>query len=226
MIDQDLLLYLQDGFLTEQRRLRFEEVMNKRSYFLTVVAEDVFQMHNTSAVLRSCDAFGIQRFYAIEDRFGSELDKNIAMGAEKWVEVERFSTASECAQHLKQEGFTLVATSPEVPLKFQGQKPLYFLQDYRVEGPTAVLFGTEKEGLSEELLETADHYLEIPMQGFTESFNISVAAALVLYELSSQMRSSDLPWKLKDEEKAKLRWEWTCKSIKDVEAIIERYRGK
>lgn len=225
MIIQDLMVYLR-GFLTEQRQARFEEVLDKRTYFLTVVAEDVFQMHNTSAVLRSCDAFGIQRFYAVEDRFESRLDKNIAMGAEKWVDVTRYPSVKECLIAVKEAGYLLVATSPEVPSQFAGKKPLYSLDDFPLNQPTALLFGTEREGLSPEMLEEADQYLQIPMHGFTESFNISVAAALILQHLSNKMRKSDLPWPLTEEEKNQLRWAWTKKSIKDVEAIIGRYHKK
>jgi tRNA (guanosine-2'-O-)-methyltransferase len=225
MIDQDLMNYLR-GFVTEQRQARFEKVLANRTYFLTVVAEDVFQMHNTSAVLRSCDAFGIQRFYAIEDRFESRLDKNIAMGAEKWVDVERFQSVQECLKVVKEAGYLLVATSPEVPPEYAGKKPLYHLDDFPLKQPTALLFGTEREGLSPEMLKMADQYLQIPMQGFTESFNISVAAALILHRLSGEMRKSELPWPLTEEQKNQVRWAWTKKSIKDVEAIIGRYYKK
>lgn len=225
MIDQELMDYLK-GFVTEQRQARFEEVLDQRTYFLTVVAEDVFQMHNTSAVLRSCDAFGIQRFYAVEDRFESRLDKNIAMGAEKWVDVERYQSVEECLKAVKDAGYLLVATSPEVPPQFKGEKPLFSLDDFQLTQPTALLFGTEREGLSQKMLEAADQYLQIPMLGFTESFNISVAAALILHRLSGEMRKRDLPWPLTEEEKHRLRWAWIKKSIKDVEAIIGRYYKK
>ena len=225
MIDEDLFRYLQ-GFVTEERQRRFEEVLDQRTCFLTVVAEDVFQMHNTSAVIRSCDAFGIQKFYAIEDRFGSQLDKNIAMGAEKWVDVERFKKTTECVKHLREQGYLLLATSPEVPKEFQAKKPIYDLHDYRLSQRTALLFGTERDGLSTELLTEADEYLRIPMLGFTESFNISVAAALVLHQLSLQMRAGDWPWPLNAAERKILRWQWTKKSIKDVEAIIARFYKK
>ena len=225
MIDKDLFRYLQ-GFVTEKRQKRFEEVLDQRTYFLTVVAEDVFQMHNTSAVIRSCDAFGIQKFYAIEDRFGSQLDKNIAMGAEKWVDVERFDSTAQCVKHLREQGYLLLATSPEVPREFLGKKPLFDLHEYRLAQPTAILFGTERDGLSDEILAEADHYLKIPMMGFTESFNISVAAALVLNQLIRQMREGERSWSLTEHERENLRWHWTKKSIKDVEAIIARYYKK
>ena len=225
MRDEQLFQYLR-GFLTDERKNRFEEVLNQRTNYLTVVVEDVFQMHNTSAVIRSCDAFGIQQFYAIEDRFGSQLDKNIAMGAEKWVDVHRFSDREKCVETLRNKGYMLLATSPEVPPEYGGKKPIFDLHDYELSHPTAILFGTERDGLSPELLSAADQYLRIPMMGFTESFNISVAAALVLQSLSFQLRQTRLPWPLSDSEKERLRWLWTKKSIKEVEAIIERYYKK
>ena len=97
MFNTELLSYL-EGFLTDDRKERFLEVLSKRTTYLTVAVEDVFQFHNTSAILRSCDAFGIQEVHTIEDRFGDRLDKNIAMGAQQWVDVYRYQTTADAAR--------------------------------------------------------------------------------------------------------------------------------
>ncbi len=209
-----LLSYL-EGFLTEERILRFKEVLKQRTNFVTVAMEDVFQLHNTSAVIRSCDAFGIQQVHVIEDRFGKRLDKNIAMGAEQWVDVHRYNNTQNCLQELREKGYRIVATTPH------GNST--DLMDFRISKPTALFFGTEKEGLSPEVLQNADGCLSIPMTGFTESLNISVAAAICLCHITAVLRKSDLPWSLTEQEILEKRMDWTKKSIKDVEGIIGRY---
>lgn len=217
MFNADLLTYL-EGYLTESRRLRFLEVLQHRTKYLTVAIEDVFQLHNTSAVLRSCDAFGIQELYVVEDRFGERLDKNIAMGAEQWVDVNRYQTTSECITTLKEAGYQIVATTPH--------NDSCLLNDFELTAKTAIFFGTEKEGLSEEVLQKADKFIKIPMVGFSESLNVSVCAAIIIQTLTEKLRKSDLPWQLSEIELLEKRLDWTKKSIKDVEGIIERYLSK
>ncbi|SNZ00607.1 TrmH family RNA methyltransferase [Flagellimonas pacifica] len=214
MFDHDLFTYL-EGFLTEERKQRFLEVLQNRTKYLTVAIEDVFQLHNTSAVIRSCDAFGIQEVHVVEDRFGKRLDKNIAMGAEQWVDVNRYQTTSECIDSLKQSGFQIIATTPHNDSRY--------LADFEVNTPTALFFGTEKEGLSEEVMEKADGFLKIPMVGFSESLNISVSAAIIIQQLTQKLKESNVDWQLSKEEILEKRLDWTKKSIKDVEGIIERY---
>lgn len=216
MADRHLLAYLQ-GFVSQERRQRFEEVLQMRTNYLTVAIEDVFQMHNTSAVLRSCESFGLQHLHLVEARFGRRIDEKIAMGAQKWVNLKHHPDAGSCLGHLKDSGYRLVATTPAregIPLS-----------DYRIDQPTALLFGTEKEGLSETMLQHADDLLRIPLVGFTESLNISVAAAIIIQKLISELRQSDLPWQLGEEEKHNLRMQWTRASIKSLKTIIKRYHS-
>ncbi|MEX0315762.1 MAG: TrmH family RNA methyltransferase [Allomuricauda sp.] len=217
MFDQELLTYL-ERFLTEERKRRFLEVLQNRTKYLTVAIEDVFQLHNTSAVIRSCDAFGVQEVHVIEDRFGQRLDKNIAMGAEQWVDVNRYQTTAECLGRLKDMGYQIIATTPHNDSKY--------LADFNMESKTALFFGTEKEGLSDEVMESADGFLKIPMVGFSESLNISVSAAIIIQQLSQKLRKSNIDWGLSEIEILEKRLDWTKKSIKDVEGIIERYLSK
>lgn len=210
----ELLSHL-ESFLTVERIQRFKEVLEQRTNFITVAIEDVYQLHNTSAVIRSCDAFGVQEVHVIEDRFGERLDKNIAMGAEQWVDVHRYNNTQSCLQELRKKGYQVVATTPH------GNSTK--LGDFEISKPIALFFGTEKEGLSPEVLQNADSSLSIPMSGFTESLNISVAAAICLCHLTSVLHKSGLPWALTEKEVLEKRMEWTKKSIKDVEGIIGRY---
>lgn len=214
MIDIDYLNYL-EGFLTENRKNNFLKVLQNRTKHFTVVVEDVFQMHNASAVMRSCEVFGIQEMNVIEQRFGKRIDKEIAMGAQKWVDIYPFDNVSNCIETLKNKGYQIIATTPH-------EKDC-LLDDFDISKPSALFFGTEKEGLSEEVLQKADGFLKIPMVGFTESLNISVSAAIIIQNLTSRLRKSDIDWRLTDDEILKKRLDWTKNSIKDIRRIEERY---
>ncbi|NAY90646.1 TrmH family RNA methyltransferase [Muricauda sp. JGD-17] len=214
MFDNDLLTYL-ETFVTEERKQRFLDILQNRMKYLTVAIEDVFQMHNTSAILRSCDAFGVQELHVVEDRFGKRLDKNIAVGAEQWVDVERYQNTHECISKLKERGYQIIATTPHDDAQL--------LADFFPKTPTALFFGTEKEGLSEEVMQKADGFLKIPMVGFSESLNVSVSAAIMLQEITQKIRSSTVEWQLSETEIFEKRLDWTKKSIKNAEGIISRY---
>lgn len=215
MIDIDLLSYL-ETYITPERLKRFNDVLSERTNYITVAIEDVFQMHNASAVIRSCDVFGIQNAHIIEDRFGQRLDKNIAMGAQKWVDIERYNTVKSCISRLRGDGYKIIATTPNTDSTL--------LEDFKLEDKVALFFGTEKEGLSPEVLEQADGTLKIPMSGFSESLNISVSAAIILYNLTLQLKRSKLHWPLTEGEVLEKRLDWAKKSIKSIDEIIERYR--
>jgi tRNA (guanosine-2'-O-)-methyltransferase len=215
MIDRNLLSYL-ETYITPERLKRFSDVLSNRTNYITVAIEDVYQMHNTSAVIRSCDVFGIQKAHIIEGRFGKRLDKNIAMGAQKWVDLERHTTAKSCIRDLRAKGYKIIATTPN--------NDSCLLEDFEITEKAALFFGTEKEGLSPEVLEQADGFLKIPMSGFSESLNISVSAAIILYDLTQKLKRSNLPWGLTEAEIWEKRLDWTKKSIKSIDEIIARYR--
>ncbi|NND15919.1 MAG: RNA methyltransferase [Eudoraea sp.] len=215
MVDLDLLAYL-ETFVSEARKTRFQSVLSKRTNFITVVMEDVFQLHNTSAVIRSCDVFGVQSVHLIEERFGNRLDKNIAMGAQQWIDVHSYESASKCIQILRSKGYAIVATTPE--------NSSQSLENFTLERPIALCFGTEKEGLSDTILDQADACLTIPMVGFTQSLNISVSAAIILQKLTQTLHQSDFLWYLTEEEKILKQFDWTKKSINHLEDILSRYK--
>jgi len=214
VIDLELLKYL-ESFISEERKERFLEVLEERTKYITVAIEDVFQMHNTSAVIRSCEIFGIQEAHVIEDRFGKRLDKNIAMGAEKWVDVHRYESTSDCIKNLRNHGYKIIATTPH--------KDTCLLENFEIKEKTALFFGTEKEGLSQEAMDAADGFLKIPMKGFTESFNISVSAAIILKNLTDKLKKTNLDWHLTPSERLEKQLDWTKKSIKSIDSILTRY---
>ena len=214
MIDRDYLHFL-ENILTDNRKERLLNVLQNRTKHFTVAIEDVFQMHNTSAVMRSCEVFGIQELYVIEERFGKKIDKEIAMGAQKWVDVNSFDSVSACITNLKSKGYQIIATTPH--------ENDCLLDDFDISKPSALFFGTERDGLSDEVIRQADGFLKIPMVGFTESLNISVSAAIILQNITNRLRQSDIPWQLSEEEILEKRLNWALNSIKDSKRIEERY---
>lgn len=213
-MDKQLFEYLQ-GFLTPRRKELFDKVLKDRTRHFTVVAEDVYQMHNASAVMRSCEIFGVQDMYAIENRNISRVDKEIAMGAQKWVNLHRYTKTQDCINALRAKGYQIVATTPH--------NDSQYLHEFDVTKKSAFFFGQEKYGLSKEVMEQADCYLKIPMHGFTESLNISVSASIILQSLVTKMRKENIDWQLSEEEKMKVKMQWTKNTIKSIDLIIERY---
>lgn len=213
-MDLEYLAFL-ENILTENRKERFAQVLAHRSNHFTVVIEDVFQLHNTSAVMRSCEVFGIQQLNVIEERYTKSIDKEIAMGAQKWVDVNRYNSITNCISDLKNKGYQIIATTPH----YDDCE----LDEFDITQPSALFFGTERDGLSAEVLEKADGFLKIPMVGFTESLNISVSAAIIIQNLMNRLRKSDIPWQLSEEEILEKRLQWAKNSIKDIKRIEERY---
>ncbi|HBD25858.1 RNA methyltransferase [Flavobacterium sp.] len=212
--NQDLLTYL-EGFITENRKEGFLRVLKNRTKHFTIAMEDVFQLHNTSAVMRSCEVFGIQELNVIEQKFGKSIDKEIAMGAEKWVDINRFSSIQDCITNLKRKGYQIIATTPH--------NDSCLLHEFDISKPSALFFGTERDGLSEEVMQQADGFLKIPMVGYTESLNISVSAAIIIQDVTNRLRQSDIHWQLTDDEVLEKRLDWTRKSIKDIEFIEKKF---
>jgi len=214
MIDLDYLAYL-EGFLTESRKERFLEVLKNRTNHFTIAMEDVYQLHNTSAVMRSCEVFGIQNLNVVEQKFGKRIDSEIAMGAQKWVDVNRFATNQDCIDALKDKGYEIIATTPH--------NDSCLLSDFDIGKRSAIFFGTEKEGLSQDVMDQADGFIKIPMVGFTESLNISVSAAIIIQDITTRLRQSGVDWRLTEEEILVKRLAWARNSIKDIKRIEERY---
>ena len=206
--------YLEE-IITPERKQRFIDILEQRTKYITVAIEDVFQMHNTSAVIRSCDVFGIQDAHVIESRFGERLDKNITIGAQQWVDVHRYASTHDCIENLKNKGYKIIATTPH--------DDDCLLADFKIDNKIALFFGTERDGLSQEVIDKADGFIKIPMVGFSESLNISVSAAIILQRLTIKLKEGNIDWQLTEEEKLCKQLDWAKKSIKSIDAILKRY---
>jgi tRNA (guanosine-2'-O-)-methyltransferase len=213
-----LLTYL-EGFVTEKRKNLFRQILKNRTRHFTVVLEDIYQQHNSSAVIRSCEIFGIQDVHVIENKYISNVSKNIAKGSQKWLSFHNYKKETNntiaCLNSLKGKGYQLIATSPH--------HNSCLLHDFDITKKSAFIFGVEKTGVSKEVIKNADGILKIPMAGFTESLNISVAAAIILENLTYKLRTSSINWNLTHKEEEELYTQWIEKTIKNVGKIKEHF---
>ncbi|WP_417290103.1 TrmH family RNA methyltransferase [Corallibacter sp.] len=214
MIDLKLLEHL-ETYLTDNRRTRFNKVLSQRTKHFTVATEDVYQLHNTSAVIRSCDVFGIQEVNIVEEQNTKKIDREIAMGAQKWVDLNRYHSVKDCIHDLKQKGYQIVATTPHTND--------CVLHEFDVTKKSCFFFGRETEGLSQEVLDAADCYLKIPMSGFTESLNISVSAAIILQHVTTKLKQTTIDWQLTEEERLAKQLDWIKNTIKSYDEIVDRF---
>ena len=218
---KELLKYL-SGFVTENRKKRFEEVIAHRTRHLTVVLEDIYQPHNAAAVLRSCDCFGIQDVHVIENQNKFEANPDVELGSAKWITLLKHNSkennTADCIASLKKNGYRIVVTSPH--------KNDCTIEELDITHKTALFFGTEMRGATPVAFEQADGFVKIPMVGFTESLNISVSAAVTLYTLTQRLKSSSVNWKLKDEEIAEIMLQWLRNSIPKSDLLEKEFLQK
>jgi tRNA (guanosine-2'-O-)-methyltransferase len=218
-VDHGLLEYL-SGFLTERRLARFHEVLEYRTRYLTVALEDIYQPHNASAVLRTCDGFGVQDVHIIENRNTYRVNPDVALGSSQWLTLTKYNrhleNTEEAIATLKSRGYRVVATSPH-------REDTSLERFDLARGKVAFLLGNELDGLSSTAIEQADEYLRIPIYGFVESFNISVAAAIILHYTTLAIRGTDLPWRLSEAEKEEILLEWVRRSARRTEALEREY---
>ena len=207
-----------ENFVTENRIAIFKKVLSQRTRFFTAVLEDLYQMHNISAVVRSADIFGWQDLHIVQKKYDPKLSHAIAKGAEKWLDIHRYKQTQVAIDHLKHNGYRIVATTPHTND--------VNLPDFDFSQPAAFFFGVEKDGLSEQVMDQADVFLKIPMYGFTESFNISVAAALIMHSVTESLRTSDINWQLPKQEQERIYLQWLEKSIKSIDLIKRDYFEK
>ncbi len=210
------------SLLTEERKTLFEKVIDNRTKHLTIVLENIYQPHNASAVLRSCDLTGVQDIHIIENNNEYTPNPEVAMGSAKWLNLYKYQHKTDntlkTINFLKQKGYKIIATTPH--------KESFSPSELPIDEKTALLFGTELTGLSDVALENADEFVKIPQFGFTESYNISVSVALMLYTLVNRLHASNINWKLSEEEKYIIKFEWARRSIKRSEIIEKDFLKK
>lgn len=212
---EKLAKYL-EKFVTQHRRDLINEILEYRTRYITVVLEDLYQSQNASAVLRTCECFGIQDVHIIENKNRYEINPDVTLGANKWLNLIKYrgkeNIIKTAVDSIKSKGYRIVATTPD--------KNCTQLEDFDLKkGRSAILLGTELTGLSDEILNQSDEYINIPMYGFTRSFNISVSAAIIIHHLMSELRASKIPWNLTEREKQDIRIKWLKESIRKSDLI-------
>jgi tRNA (guanosine-2'-O-)-methyltransferase len=205
--------------ITANKVEMFDRIAKDRTKHITVVMENIYQEHNASAVLRSCDCFGIQELHVIEKDNQYKVQRDIALGAGRWVDMYNYNEGNQvtldCINRLKSKGYEIVATSPYATET---------IHEIDLSKPMAFVFGTERRGISDEVKEHADRLVKIPMYGFTESFNISVSVALVLSTIRQRLEMSELSWKLSEEEQIALKIKWCRKILNGGNLLEEHFR--
>ena len=221
VVDHELVTYL-GQYITAHKKMAMDRVLARRTRFFTVVLEDIFKPHNASAVLRTCDCFGIQDIHLIEKTDTYKINPFVTRGAAQWVDLHKYftpegSAVDDCFGRLRTEGYAMYGTSPAPDSLSIHDLPV--LPNQKV----ALVFGNEHEGISEEVKSKVDGLVHIPMRGFTESFNISVSASIFLYELMKRASEVEIPnFNLTEKEQAALRLRW-YKEIVPHADIHERH---
>lgn len=216
-----LLNYLL-GFISEHRKELFDSIICERTKHLTVVLEDIFQPQNASAVLRSCDVFGIQDVHIIENKNEYNVNPRVVHGASKWINLHKYnqtqSNTLDCITQLKNKGYKIYGTTPHTND--------CLIEDLPINNKIALMFGTEMTGLSDIAMKNVDGFVKIPMYGFTESLNISVSASICLYEISKRLKQSSINWQLTDNEQTEQLIDWAMKTIKSSELIVKEFNNR
>ncbi len=205
-------------YVSDHKKALINEVLGKRTRHITVVLENIYHSHNASAVVRTCDCFGVQDVHVIEGHNEYKINPLVVQGSAKWVSIHKYplqeNKESAFAQ-LRQQGYKLVGTSPN---------PSYpSIRDISTDAKMALVFGTEETGISDFAIEQMDDFVHIPMYGFTESFNISVSAAICLFDLTDKIRKENIDWQLSENEKDDLRLAWYKKVIARSDILEREY---
>lgn len=203
------------SFATENKLSLIDAVLAERTRYVTVALEDVYQPHNASAVLRSCDIFGVQDVQVVEKKYKLSVNTAVSRGAGKWLTIHKHTQTEAAIEALKKDGYRIIATTPH--------KKAQPIDELSIDHKIALFFGTEESGLSPAALELADAFTIIPMYGFTQSFNVSVSVALCLQSIMNRLRASDIDWRINQEEMIDLKIEWLRKILPKGDRIVNHF---
>ncbi len=213
---QEETAYLEQ-FMTERRKARLQEVLSHRTRNLVLVLEDIFDPHNASACIRSSEAMGLQELHVAALNLPFKPNPGVTNGAEKWLDIIRHDSVEDCISHLHGRGFTVAAGVLD-----EGALPI---QELSFDRPVALVFGNEHEGLSPAMAAACDHRFYIPMYGFSQSFNISVASALAVhYAVNQRVNIFGRNGDLDDADIEALYAHWVRLSVNMAEGILEQLR--
>lgn len=200
-------------FMLPERYETLLRTVGMRTGYMTVLAENTFHGQNAAALIRHCEAFGVQRMHTVETLCKFEPSASVVRGTDRWVDVVKHSSTADALAALRASGYRIVATTPHredaTPETFDVGR-----------GPFALVFGTEHAGISDEVIASADEFLRIPMCGMVESLNVSASAAILIYLLSERMRQTVADWRLPEKERLEVLYRWMRTSVADADAIL------
>lgn len=207
------------GFMTDERYDTLVRALDRRTRYMTILTENTFHPQNASALVRHCEAFGLQDLHTVETLCKFNPNLNIVRGTDKWIDLRRHASTDEALASLKADGYRIVATTPHrescTPETFDVTR-----------GPFCLVFGTEKQGISDRVVAAADEFLKIPMCGMVESLNVSASAAILIYMLSGRVREQVVGWPLPPAERTPILYRWVMQSVRDAEGILARLTAR
>lgn len=220
MTKDQLIIANLDQYVSDHKKNFIDRVLSERTRYVTLVLEDIYQSQNASAVLRTCECLGLQDVHIIEDETKYAVNKRVLKGANKWIDLHRykmkgFDNTEICFRQLRGMGYKILATDPSP----DGVS----INEVSFDQKIAVVMGNELHGTSNFAIENADQKIYIPMHGFTESFNISVSAAIILNTLLTKLRTSDVEWRLTEDEKITIRLQWLRKIVRRSDLIEQQF---
>ena len=216
---EEQVQYLRE-FVVDDKNALFERLIQERTDYVTIVMEDLYQSHNQSAVMRSADCYGIQNVHLIENRNRYDSTSTVSQGAREWLTIHRHrksgNNTPEALAELKSAGYRIIATTPHTNDVLVDELDL-------AKGKMAFILGTELTGVSDTVFEQADEFVKVPMYGFTESLNVSVCGAIIMYSVMQRLRRSGIDWHLTDKRKSEVLFQWYKNAIKASDEILERF---
>lgn len=214
---QDVLKHLAPR-LTSERWARIQQVVASRTCDVVPVLENIYDRGNTSAVFRSAEAMGFQVVHLIELSEKFKEANRVTAGADKWLDVVRWKDTRSCVLHLKEQGYQVLATHLDTRAR-----PLTAME---LTKPTAIVFGNEKDGISPEMQELADQSVILPMRGFVQSYNISVAAAIAFQTIASERDRRGLGGTLSESEKRVLEAHYCLRTLDNPARLLDVLMGR
>ncbi len=216
---EEQVKYLRE-FVVDDKNALFERLIQERTDYVTIVMEDLYQSHNQSAVMRSADCYGIQNVHLIENRNRYDSTSTVSQGAREWLTIHRHrksgNNTPEPLAEMKSAGYRIIATTPHTNDVLVDELDL-------AKGKMAFILGTELTGVSDTVFEQADEFVKVPMYGFTESLNVSVCGAIIMYSVMQRLRRSGIDWHLTDKRKSEVLFQWYKNAIKASDEILERF---
>lgn len=202
-------------FLTDVRKNKIENVLSKRCSKIPIILEDIYDAGNIFAVFRSAESLGFQHVHLIEQEIErKKLPNRSRRNSQKWLSIHDWHSTTKCIHHLRSENFKIAATDVSASMG---------IDEIDFSRPTAVLFGNEHHGVQQNTLEMADYVFKVPMQGFTESFNISVAVAISLYHIYQERQHSPGGHAdLSNDDKKNLRARFYLRSYEHAEQLLKK----